>query len=76
MLVAISNKDFNRKPSLNAHDECFFIDMKNGIILNQYDDRGLEVVSTSKDTLLPLYQNHYNWILKYDLKRIDETFLL
>ncbi|TGE31087.1 DUF3885 domain-containing protein [Desulfosporosinus sp. Sb-LF] len=44
-------------------------------MLHLYDDRGLDIVSHDKNTLMPLYQELNEWILDYDSKRMDEMFL-
>ena len=39
-----------------------------------YDDRGLDVLGSSRELLLPLYRQFHGWILEYDLERIDRVF--
>ena len=39
-----------------------------------YDDRGLDVLGSSRELLLPLYHQFHGWILKYDLEKIDRLF--
>ena len=39
-----------------------------------YDDRGLDVLGGSRELLRPLYHKFHDWILEYDLERIDELF--
>lgn len=34
---------------------------------------GCDVVASSKEALKNIYRDYYEWILKYDRARIDET---
>ncbi|MFC3803831.1 DUF3885 domain-containing protein [Cohnella sp. GCM10012308] len=40
-----------------------------------YDSRGLDVAASSKEALRDLYVKRNDWILKYDCKRIESTFM-
>ena len=39
-----------------------------------YDDRGLDVLGGSQKLLLPLYHQFHDWIVEYDLEKIDQMF--
>jgi hypothetical protein len=39
-----------------------------------YDDRGLDVIASGKDSIRGLYHDFNAWILDYDRPRIDEAF--
>ena len=39
-----------------------------------YDDRGLDVLGGSRKLLLPLYHQFHDWILEYNLEKIDQMF--
>jgi Domain of unknown function (DUF3885) len=39
-----------------------------------YDDRGMDLVTASRGDLQAVYDEHEDWILDYDRKRIAETF--
>ena len=39
-----------------------------------YDDRWLDVLGGSQKLLLPLYHQFHDWILEYDLEKIDQMF--
>lgn len=54
--------------------DCYFINRSKHIILYLYDDRGMDVVATNKETLWAVYQDFNQWILDYDRKRIDACF--
>ena len=73
ILLALINTDFgSRQPSIGG--ECYFINHTKGLVLNLYDDRGMDVVALKRETLLPLYKRHNEWILNYDREYIDEVF--
>lgn len=73
ILLALINTDFSfRKPSLRG--ECFFLNHTKGIVLNLYDDRGMDVVSLKKDSLLDLYRSHNRNILEHNREQIDYMF--
>lgn len=73
ILEAMINTDFGiRQPSLSG--ECFFINHDKDIVLNLYDDRGMDVIASNKNTLNTLYKNHNSWILDYDREKIDAVF--
>jgi len=80
ILTAIGNIDFYpRPPRLDnkyffTSKEVFFINIDKKIILQMYDDRGLEIISADKETLRPIYKQHNEWILEYDRELIDKQF--
>ena len=43
-------------------------------IYHLYDDRGLDVLGSSRELLLPLYHQFHGWILEYNLEQIDRVF--
>ncbi|WP_024330163.1 DUF3885 domain-containing protein [Simiduia agarivorans] len=73
LLEALINTDFSsRGPSLRG--ECFFINHSKDLVLNLYDDRGMDVVAKDKEVLIPLYERCSDIILDYDRERIDSVF--
>lgn len=44
------------------------------IVYHLYDDRGLDLVATSKEVLQPLYHQFHDWLLDYDRPRMDAIF--
>jgi hypothetical protein len=73
ILESINNTDFhNRKPI--TFGEIYFIHIKNEIIFNMYDDRGLDIVGTSKETIEPFYRKYNKWLLEYDREKMNEIF--
>ena len=81
ILTAIGNTDFqSRQPRLDKKNffnskEVYFINLDKKIIFNMYDDRGLDVITTDKETIRPIYGKYNHWILDYDRKKIDKLFL-
>ncbi len=69
---AIGNLDFSRTPRIT--DRVYFVNQSRDIILNMYDDRGLDVIAADRASLLPLYRSHFEWILTYDVPQIERTF--
>jgi hypothetical protein len=82
ILAAIENTDFPpRQPRLDENGvftgkEIYFININKKLIFQMYDDRGLDIIATNKDTLLPIYKKHNEWILDYDREKIDNIFQL
>ena len=70
---ALINTDFRiRSPAISG--ECYFINKSKEIIINLYDDRGMDVIATNKNKLKDLYHNYNQWILDYDRDKIDKLF--
>ena len=70
---SLINIDFPpRVPRISG--ECYLINLTKGLVLNLYDDRGMDVISIKKEPLLKLYQSHNEMLLDYDRDRIDEVF--
>lgn len=72
LIEAIGNKDSKRKPMI--YSNLSLVNDKTGILFHMYDDRGCDVFSLKKDTLLPLYHKFRKWILDYDRIDIDRAF--
>jgi hypothetical protein len=72
LLKAIGNQDMGINPRI--FDECFFINVNNKTIFHFYDDRGLDIVASQKESLQKIYKIYNNWILDYDRERIDQIF--
>jgi len=69
---AIANLDFGRMPRIT--DCVYFVNQSRDIILNMYDDRGLDVIAANRASLSHLYHTHTSWILGYDLPQVIHTF--
>jgi hypothetical protein len=67
------NTDFpSLQPQLNG--EFYLINRTKQLVLNLYDDRGIDIVSNNKESLYGLYKSHNDLILEYDRKSIDKVF--
>ncbi|MCH2042148.1 MAG: DUF3885 domain-containing protein [Saccharospirillaceae bacterium] len=73
LFKAAINTDFSSlKPKLNG--EFYLINRTKQLVLNLYDDRGIDVVSNRREPLDSLYQSHNHLILDYDRDYIDKVF--
>ncbi|GIN20784.1 DUF3885 domain-containing protein [Siminovitchia fordii] len=72
LIKAICNHDMDIKPKI--HHDVFFINITKGTIFHVYDDRGCDVIASSKESIRYLYEEYNDWILKYDKAAIDELF--
>ena len=80
ILTAIGHTDFPpRQPRLDQNGvftakEVYFVNIDKKLIFNMYDDRGLDIIATDKETIRPIYIKHNDWILDYDREQIDKQF--
>lgn len=80
ILAAIANTDFpQRQPRLDNQGffcckKIYFINLDKGLIFHMYDDRGLDIIATDKETIRTIYLEYNNWILDSDRKQIDNVF--
>ncbi|WP_181884395.1 DUF3885 domain-containing protein [Neobacillus piezotolerans] len=72
LFQAIANKDFGTKPTI--YGDVYLLNLTRKTLLHMYDDRGCDVYSLEKDTLLPIYHEYRKWILDYNRIRIDHIF--
>ncbi|WP_409275901.1 DUF3885 domain-containing protein [Neobacillus sp. SCS-31] len=72
LFQAIANKDFGRKPTINGN--IYLLNLTRKTVLHMYDDRGCDVYSLEKETLLPIYHKFRKWILDYNRIQIDHIF--
>lgn len=55
------------RPTVSA--DIYVVDFARGLVLHPYDDSGMDVSATRKETLVPLYQEYHDWLQTF---RIDE----
>ncbi|EMY59899.1 DUF3885 domain-containing protein [Leptospira terpstrae] len=73
LIEALIHRDFpNKIPRIT--DDLIFVNLDKKIIFKIYDDRGLDVVSKTIETLEPIYKKYNEWILDYDRVKIDHVF--
>lgn len=59
---------------LELSSAVFFFNTQTPFLLHLYDDRGMDLVAADKSLLSPFYEDCHNWLLDYDLPRMDEIF--
>lgn len=69
VLESIENADFMRKPISSGR--IYLYNKTKGILFHMYDDRGCDVFSSDKGTLLPLYHQHRKWILDFNRYEVE-----
>lgn len=72
LLRAIANQDIRLNPKV--YEECFFINIDKKIIYNLYDDRGFDIIGHKKEDLQYLYNKYNEWLMEYDMKKMDAIF--
>ena len=50
----------------------FLLDSKKGCVCHLYDDRGIDIIASSKEIIYPIYKQYENWLI--DRKKTDELF--
>lgn len=70
----IAYRDFNLMRNNVGLERVFFINVEKKIIFNMYDDRGLDIIASDKESLRHLYVEHNDLILDYNRKEIDNLF--
>ncbi len=61
------------EPRSNGH-QTYLVDFENSTALHAYDDRGMDVFSTKRDNLRKTYTTFRQWLLAYDIKRMQLNF--
>ncbi len=62
------------EPRLFHIADNYILDLVRGVALHVYDDRGMDVVATDPDLLLPLYSKFNSWLLDSDRTEMDSLF--
>lgn len=52
----------------------YFVDFPRGLVLHPYDDRGMDVAAVRKEDLSSLYYARKDWLLEYDMERMQALF--
>ncbi|MCM3186922.1 DUF3885 domain-containing protein [Priestia megaterium] len=79
LLKAINYEDFAHpstilKSNSQSSYDIYFINLSKKMIFHLYDDRGCDVLASSKESIRFLYEEYNNWILDYDREEIDLLF--
>lgn len=72
LLKSICNKDMGLEPYYLEY--VYFIHKEKKIEYYLYDDRGMDLSSMKKESLVEIYHKYNSWILDYDRNRIDRIF--
>ena len=72
LVKALCNRDMAINPKIE-HD-LFFVNLSRDTIFHIYDDRGCDVIASTKESIRPLYETYSEWILPYDKEAIDRVF--
>lgn len=54
--------------------QSFLADFDRNIVLEVYDDRGMDVTALERATLLPAYRQWGEWLLDHDRRRMSDAF--
>ncbi|WP_204825131.1 DUF3885 domain-containing protein [Paenibacillus nicotianae] len=73
ILKAIGYTDFPEREA-SLVERVFFIEPKQQIIFHMYDDRGLDIVGMQQESLQRLYHQYYDWLLPYDMEKMNQVF--
>lgn len=72
LLAEITKTDYCSFHELSS--AVFFFNTKTPLLLHLYDDRGMDLVAADKKILRPFYEDCHNWLLDYDLPRMNKIF--
>ena len=72
LLEGILHTDFNDFRELSS--AVFFFDTLRHLLFHPYDDRGADVVAERAEDIRFLYEDCKNWLLDYDLERMQQLF--
>lgn len=64
----IANADHSQSPSVSGR--VYFLNPATAIIVHMYDDRGLDMIAATRESLVPIYQTFNDWVLDFDRERI------
>ena len=71
VLEAIANADHVQTPSVSGR--VYFLNTATAIIVHMYDDRGLDIIAATRESLMPIYQTFSDWVLDFDRERIAKA---
>jgi len=72
ILKGIANLEMGFDPSIS--DSIYFINKSRKVALHMYDDRGCMVYAANKKTIQFLYDERYDWLVKYHIETFDKIF--
>ncbi|MCP4823297.1 MAG: DUF3885 domain-containing protein [Shimia sp.] len=54
--------------------DVYFVDFDHNLVLNPYDDRGMDVADVTKEALRPAFRDFGLWILEWNRPEIQAHF--
>ena len=70
----IVHSDFKGLGFRELSSAIFFFNTTRHLLFHPYDDRGLDIVGKSPEDIRYLYEDCRNWLLEYDMERMQNTF--
>lgn len=64
--------DFGYLP--DTPGSLYILNADHDILIHPYDDRGMDVIATSRTKVQSLYDEYGHWLLDHDRQRMDEVF--
>jgi hypothetical protein len=71
VLEGIANADHAQTPAVSGR--VYFLNPARAMIIQMYDDRGLDMIAASREALIPIYRTFSDWILDADRERIAKV---
>jgi hypothetical protein len=71
VLEGIANADHAQTPSVSGR--VYFLNPATAIIVHMYDDRGLDIIAATRESLTPIHQSFNDWVLDFDRERIAKA---
>jgi hypothetical protein len=74
LLWASISSEMDIQPHARWIDTIHVVDFDRKILLNAYDDRGMDVIAADPARLAPLYEERGDWLLDHDRAAMDAVF--
>src|SRR5580700_2487964 len=71
VLEGIANADHAQTPSVSGR--IYFLNPARAMIMHMYDDRGLDMIAASRESLIPIYRTFSDWVLDSDREQIAKV---
>ncbi|VDC27068.1 DUF3885 domain-containing protein [Pseudogemmobacter humi] len=74
LLWACIAREIDISPKARWLERIYIVDFEQGIVLNVYDDRGMDLAALDPGKLRPIYLAFNDWLSDYDRERMARTF--
>lgn len=64
-------QDLGVRPRIRG--SIYVFSLESGVLVNPYDDRGMDIISPNRQLLNRLYHKYNSWLLDYDRKAMDDV---